>query len=34
MKLRISVHLEKVIKNKNIFVCGNGGSTSISNHFM
>lgn len=32
---RISVHLEKVIKsNKNIFVCGNGGSASISNHFL
>ncbi len=32
---RISIHLEKVIKsNKNIFVCGNGGSASISNHFL
>ena len=32
---KISTHLEKVKKNnKNIFVCGNGGSASISNHFL
>jgi phosphoheptose isomerase len=33
--LRISNHLEKVIKNKNnIFVAGNGGSASIANHLQ
>ncbi len=32
---KITIHLEKVIKsNRNIFVCGNGGSASISNHFL
>ena len=32
---KISEHLEKVIKSNNkIFVCGNGGSASISNHFL
>ena len=32
---KITVHLEKLIKdNKKIFVCGNGGSASISNHFL
>ena len=32
---KISLLLEKTIKkNKNIFVCGNGGSASIANHFL
>lgn len=32
---KITIHLEKVIKNnKYIFVCGNGGSASIANHFL
>ena len=32
---KITIHLEKVIKNnKHIFVCGNGGSASIANHFL
>jgi D-sedoheptulose 7-phosphate isomerase len=25
---------EKIVKKKNIFVCGNGGSASVSNHFL
>ncbi len=32
---KISLLLEKtIIKNKNIFVCGNGGSAAIANHFL
>lgn len=32
---KITIHLEKKIKSKkNIFVCGNGGSASIANHFL
>jgi len=33
--LVITNFLEKIIKKKkNIFVCGNGGSASVSNHFL
>ncbi len=32
---KISLLLERTIKkNKNIFVCGNGGSAAIANHFL
>ena len=35
-KLKIIENLlfEKIKKNKKIFVCGNGGSASIANHFL
>ena len=33
--IKISQILERAIKkNKNIFVAGNGGSASVSNHFL
>ena len=32
---KISYTIEKTIKsNSNIFICGNGGSSSVSNHFL
>jgi len=30
----VSKIIEKIKKNKNIFVCGNGGSAAIANHFV
>ena len=29
-----NILFEKIKKNKKIFVCGNGGSASVANHFL
>lgn len=34
LKQSIAKIKEKILKKKTLFVCGNGGSTAISNHFI
>ena len=34
LKQSIAKIKEKILKKKTLFVCGNGGSAAISNHFI